>query len=437
MSSVKSRKNRNIVVLKSREKAARKVRHGQWFYSFIPFKIFTGGMSQLIPIIAIQEGGTSVDLGYLGGAGSLASMLGGVFWGRLSDKFGRRKVFLILGFIGSSLLAMGLILSTSVKSLIVLTFLYTFFVAATIPIPVSLISREFNKPKIGEATGRFNKIGGWAWVGGLLLGLALLMIIPAKGISLILGSIGILSAVIAVKNIRETPIHLHLKRVSPPTFFFLPRRVSLPKISTLNGELRMLFMSSMLLWAGSMLLLTQFPMLAKEKGFNGRLLYILGLASSTISAMTYLKVGRSLRGNGMHNFFLGQEVRVIALLVLGASIVLTGYAFLGVSILGYMLLGYSWSLMSVSSTAIIAHKSSKKTRGRIAGAYNFVSSGGAIAGNFASGYLASTIGIPGDFAAGVVLAGLSLIPTMKMVKAEGHPLNFGLLLRSRGRGLGL
>ncbi|RLF88600.1 MFS transporter, partial [Thermococci archaeon] len=95
MKGVKSRKSRNIIVLKSREKAARKVKHGKWFYSFIPFKVFTGGMSQLIPILAIQEGGTPVDLGYLGSAGSLASMIGGVFWGRISDKVGRRKIFLI------------------------------------------------------------------------------------------------------------------------------------------------------------------------------------------------------------------------------------------------------------------------------------------------------------------------------------------------------
>ncbi|MFA4647062.1 MFS transporter [Pyrococcus kukulkanii] len=435
MKGMKSRKGRNIIVLKSREKAARKVKHGKWFYSFIPFKVFTGGMSQLIPILAIQEGGTPVDLGYLGSAGSLASMIGGVFWGRISDKVGRRKIFLILGFIGSSILGIVLAFMTSIKALIVLTFLYTFFVAATIPIPVSLISREFNRPKIGEATGKFNEIGGWAWVAGLLLGLALIVTIPLRLIPVILGLIGMLSVIIATRNIKECPIYV--RRVSPSTFFYLPRRISIPRISTLRGNLMPLFLSSTLLWAGSMLLLTQFPMLAKEKGFDGKFLYVLGLASSTISAMTYLKVGRSLREDGTYNFVLGQGVRLIGLLLLMLSLILTGYAFLGMAVLGYMLLGYSWSLISVSSTTIVSNRSPEKNRGRIVGAYNFVSSGGAIAGNLASGYLTNAIGIPGDFAAGVALAGLSLVPTMKMIKSEGHPLNFGLLLRSRGKGLGL
>ncbi|ASJ16796.1 hypothetical protein A3L04_06755 [Thermococcus chitonophagus] len=432
---MKSKRSRNIVMLKSREKATRKIKHGRWFYSFIPFKVFTGGMSQLIPILAIQEGGTPVDLGYLGSAGSLASMIGGVFWGRISDKVGRRKIFLISGFIGSSILGIALAFMTSIKGLILLTFLYTFFVAATIPIPVSLISREFNKPKIGEATGKFNEIGGWGWVAGLLLGLILIATIPIRSIPIVLGLIGMFSVIIAAKNIREGPIYI--RRVSPSTFFYLPRRISIPRISTLRGDLMPLFLSSTLLWAGSMLLLTQFPMLAKEKGFDGKFLYVLGLASSTISATTYLKVGRSLRKDGTYDFILGQGVRLLGLLVLILSLALTGYAFLGVAVLGYMLLGYSWSLISVSSATIISNRSPEKNRGRIAGAYNFVSSGGAIAGNIVSGYLASTIGIPGDFTAGVALAGLSLLPMIKMIKAEGHPLNFGLLLRSRGRGLGL
>ncbi|AAL81474.1 MFS transporter [Pyrococcus furiosus DSM 3638] len=402
---------------------------GSWFYSFIPFKIATGGITPLIPTLALEVNATPLDLSYLSGTGSLSSMIGGLLWGALSDRFKRRKVFLILGLIGASLFILALGLSSSIKELIVVNALYTFFLAATIPLPAALIAREFRKSEIGKATGRFNEIGGWAWVAGLILGLLLLTLTPLKFIPIILGLIGAISVVSAMKRIREVPVYIN-GRPQLSLFMFSPRRISIPRIE--DEVIKALSASTLIMWIGSMLILTQYPMVVREKGFDGEVLYGLSIASSTISALTYKKVGELFKG--ITTYLLGLEVRIVGMLLLLISTMLSGYSFIALAILGYLTLGYSWSMISVSSSAIITERAPEKKKGAVMGSYNFISSTGAIVGSFTSGYIVNSFSATTDFVLGLTLTGLSMVPIMM---GRGQPLNFGLWLSKRGKGLGL
>ncbi len=100
-------RKRERAALKSIEKAKQMRRRpdsARWFYSFIPpFKVSTGGAAPLIPpLLTMALGGGPSDVGIVNAIGSTASMLGGLFWGKLSDKLNRRKVFLIAGFLGGT-----------------------------------------------------------------------------------------------------------------------------------------------------------------------------------------------------------------------------------------------------------------------------------------------------------------------------------------------
>lgn len=80
-------KKQELIALKSREKAKYSSsikKRGEWFYPFILFKVFSGGMAPLIPSLIVNEGGGSTEVGYASGFGSLASMVGGMIWGDLA-----------------------------------------------------------------------------------------------------------------------------------------------------------------------------------------------------------------------------------------------------------------------------------------------------------------------------------------------------------------
>ncbi|AEC52267.1 hypothetical protein PNA2_1351 [Pyrococcus sp. NA2] len=433
-------RKQTIVMLKSREKAKyshKATKKGKWFYSFIPFKVFSGGMAPLIPTMIVNEGGSPGDIGLASGLGSLASMIGGVFWGRLSDRLKRRKIFLIAGILGSSFSALVMNIDTSITWIILMNVLYMFFLAATIPLPLALISREFRRYEVNGAIGKFNKLGGLGWVGGLILGLLLITLANPKIAILILGSMGIVSGILTIKVIREAPLHIKGARFSLPALFtFNPRKISLTKPSFKDEEVKIVFLSSFLFWLGSMAVMTQFPTLARDKGLDGETLYLVSISSSITSALTYQRVANSIIGTGLLNYASGLLLRGLGLGGILVTTLLPPGTFLVASIITYIILGYSWAIVSVSSSSIISSKTPESKRGKMFGSYNLVCSTGAIIGSFGGGYVTSNFGIQADIAFGLS----AMIPAMyiasKKVKG-GHPLNFGLFERSNGRGLGL
>jgi len=91
------RKRANLKKLERKSQMRHRPNPERWFYSFVPFKVSTGGAAPLIPLLTIELGGGPREVGLVNAVGSLSSMLGGLFWGKLSDRLNRRKVFLILG----------------------------------------------------------------------------------------------------------------------------------------------------------------------------------------------------------------------------------------------------------------------------------------------------------------------------------------------------
>src|SRR3990170_644831 len=85
-------------------------RNQRWFYAYLPNGMAGGATSPLIPLFTRVLGGSVADVGAVAAASSIASVPAFMGWGNLSDRLHRRKVFLLIGFLGLavSLLAMGL-----------------------------------------------------------------------------------------------------------------------------------------------------------------------------------------------------------------------------------------------------------------------------------------------------------------------------------------
>src|SRR6266508_1236646 len=77
-------------------------RSSRWFYSYLPQGIAGGATSALIPLFAYGLGGSLSDVGIIAAATSIASVPAFMLWGSLSDRLGRRKIFLLIGFLGNT-----------------------------------------------------------------------------------------------------------------------------------------------------------------------------------------------------------------------------------------------------------------------------------------------------------------------------------------------
>ncbi|NJE08249.1 MFS transporter [Thermococcus sp. M39] len=409
---------RERATLKSLEKAAqmrKRPNNSKWFYSFVPFKISTGGTAPLIPLLTLAVGGGPSEVGVVTAVGSSFSMLGGLFWGKLSDKLNRRKVFLIIGFLGSALMTFVFVLNRSVPQVILTNAIYSFFIASTIPIPILIITKSFRFEDWDYAIGKFNEICGWAWVIGLMIGFVLSQFLSIREIFIVLGVIGLISVPWGIKVIREVPLHIDRKILGVyfgyviEKFRYLPNMIiHMPHFSC--GKFKIFYLSTFLFWIGGMLYFTQFPVLLKDRGYTASVVYLMSVGNSAISAYMYTRVGMELKTKSCISVLRNALMfRIAGFVILLFALKLSGIKFLLLAFISYFLAGYTWAYIGISTTLVISKNAPEKERGTLIGTYNLISSLGAIIGNLASGILVELFGFETNFSLSILLLGVSVI----------------------------
>jgi MFS family permease len=63
-----------------------------WYFSLIPINMSLGAIKVVIILLALALGANLFDIGILIAANSAVTILFSLFWGRISDFFGLRKV---------------------------------------------------------------------------------------------------------------------------------------------------------------------------------------------------------------------------------------------------------------------------------------------------------------------------------------------------------
>ncbi|MDN5321379.1 MAG: hypothetical protein PWP49_1799 [Thermococcaceae archaeon] len=397
----------------------------RWFYAFVPFKVSTGGTSTLIPLLTLEAGGSPQEVGVINAIGSIASMIGGVFWGKLSDKMLKRKPFLILGFIGTSLFSFLMAFSRDITQLMVLNFLYSFFIAATIPIPVILIARVLKKKQLDYGIAKFNEIGGWAWVIGLILGFFLAYFLSIRQLLVVFAVVNIPSIVLGVKWIQEAPFRVERKSLGVyanyivEKFRYLPNiMIHLPEYNkralTRFLEFKEFYLASILFWVGAMLYFSQFPVLLKSRSVSTSEIYLASVLNSSIAAYMYMKAGtHTERRGGKASLIRGLSIRSFSFSLILFGLSQTGTVFKLYAFVSYALAGYSWAYIGISTTSMISKLAKEKEQGAMMGFYNLISSLGAIIGSILSGFIVKAGGFFADFLLASLLILLSIFIILK------------------------
>ncbi len=384
----------------------------RWFYSFVPFKVATGGSSALVCLYLLELGGSASTVGLTFALASLASMLGALFWGRLSDRTLRRKPFILLGFASVPVFLTLMAFVKTPGQLIVLNTIYAFFLASTLSVPIALVLRSVRKHSWDYGIGKFNEISGWGWVLGLVLGFSLSRFLTIPQLLLTFAAIGVPSIFMGKAMIREVPVYINRRSIAAfgnyvvekaryfPSFI-LHTNFSLPK------ELRWFYLAFFLFWVSAGLYFPQMPVLLTENGFGREMVYLTLIANSAVAALNYTRVSLNMGGNKGGTLKKGLLLRAWAVLAVLTGL-LVSPALLPLALASYALAGYSWTFIGVSSTAIVSEKASEKEKGSAMGTYNVVSSAGYITGSALSGALISGAGFGGAFGLGLLLLGGSL-----------------------------
>ncbi|NJE09756.1 MFS transporter [Thermococcus sp. MAR1] len=383
-----------------------------WFYSFVPFKVATGGSSALVSLYLLELGGNASTVGIAFALASLASMLGALFWGRLSDKTLRRKPFILLGFASVPLFLTAMAFVKTPAQLIVVNTVYAFFLASTLSVPIALVLRSVRKHSWDHAIGKFNEISGWGWVLGLVLGFGLSGSLSIPQLFMAFAILGLPSVFMGKRMIREAPIYINRQAIRAFGNYVVEKARYMPSFIlhtnfSLPDGLGRFYVAFLLFWIAAGLYFPQMPVLLTSEGYTREVVYLALIANSAVSAMNYTRVGAAMGRikEGVLRKGLLLRAGAFATMILGTLI---APALLPLAFASYILAGYSWAFIGVSSTAIVSEKAGEKKKGSAMGTYNVVGSAGYITGSAISGALISSAGFGAAFGLGLVLIGGSI-----------------------------
>ncbi|NJE01655.1 MFS transporter [Thermococcus sp. JdF3] len=384
----------------------------RWFYSFVPFKVATGGSSALVSLYLLELGGNASTVGLTFALASLASMLGALFWGRVSDGTLRRKPFILLGFASVPLFLTAMAFVKTPAQLIAVNTVYAFFLASTLSVPIALVLRSVRKHSWDHAIGKFNEISGWGWVLGLVLGFGLSRFLTMPQLFLAFAILGLPSVFMGERMIREAPIYINRRAIKAFGNYVVEKARYFPSFIlhtnfSLPEGLGRFYVAFLLFWIAAGLYFPQMPVLLTSEGYTREVVYLALIANSAVSAMNYTRVGAAMRGGkeGILKKGLLLRAGAFAAMVLG---MLVSPALLPLAFASYILAGYSWAFIGISSTAIVSERAGEKEKGSAMGTYNVVSSAGYITGSAISGALISSTGFGAAFGLALALIGGSI-----------------------------
>ncbi|USS41099.1 MFS transporter [Thermococcus aggregans] len=409
----------------------------KWFYAFVPFKIATGGSSQVIPLYAIHLGAGAGEVGLLNAFSTLSSTVGTVFWGKLSDKTLKRKIFILMGLLSVSIFLSLLSFARDFWDLLAINAVYSFFLASTVSIPIVLLFRNVRKTRWDEAVGRFNKIGGWAWVLGLLAGFALVKFLSFRQLLLFFAIANVPGVIMALRTIREAPVYLHRNNIKPfvtqviQKSRYLPNFIiHMPTKLKVSPKFAGFYLSSAFFWISSGMYVTQLPVYLINNGLTGQEIFGLALLNSSTSAMLYQRVGLKLKSkNPALALIQGYFIRSLGALLLLFPLTVP-YSLLISALGSYILMGYSWSYVSVSSTSLLGRMSSPKEQGSVLATANLINSGGFVLGSLAGGFVVSQVDFALNFAIASSMGLCAIVPVLGLI-GFSFPLHTPVHIRRR------
>ena len=417
----------------------------RWYYSFVFYKLSEGLSSLLIPFFVkdILKGELGT-VGFVLSLTSIAAVPASILWGTLSDRLHKRKVLIILGFAGSGVSFLLMSLAQNTFQFGVLSFFFGLSSAALAPVSAILVMETSRREDWSQSFGIFNKVGGWGWVGGLVLGVILIPLLSrtfAKAISMrlafvLMGILSLLAAHLArvwipepksredrmeyVKVVGRYPGFEVIEKV-----MYLPRRLvfflnpgQLGNLGeTLSRPLKWYFLATFLIFSGVLMSYTVFPLYLRDRiGIPEYWVYIINIVRTSSSSFFYAYAGVWVKQVERGKLqIIGTTCRSAIFLFYGLlGFVELGFLKIPLIILVDALSGFFWALIVVSGSTIVASLSKKGLEGEALGVYNTVIGFSKIFGTLVSGYLTQWLGFFPNYAMASFLITLGAIITIKI-----------------------
>lgn len=427
----------------------RSVMRDRWLYAWALGSVAFGGASLLVPLYLVELGASPVDLGLLAATAAVGGAPGAIIFGRLADHVGYRRRLVIVTLATVSVTLAVIPVLTRIGLVIVANAVLWLVVASVVPVLTMLVLDEVPEDRWASRIGRLNTYQGYGWVGGLVLGVLWLLVVPAvvtdtpiRALFWVLAACVAASTIAAARLLpRSTTAH-HVtstrrirkiaqmlasssRGVKASTFPFTPNRLywSTRRFESdrvrerLTPALASYLVAAALFFTGFAAFWAPLPLFLTDAGFGAGRVFALYLLSSSASAVLYERIGdvaarydvRRLQATAL-------AVRGLLFPAVGVVVGAAGTTLdLGMAGLGLAAIGVSWAVIAVLGTVIVTQLAPPTIRGEALGLHTAIGAVSGGLGSFLGGWLAS-IGYVVAFsvAGALVLLGAGIVISLRL-----------------------
>lgn len=394
-----------------------------WFISYLFSNVSGGLTSPLIPLFVVLYLHSNVELvGITSSISSAATVPALIFWGNLSDRIGKRKIFMLIGFVGSFASLLLILMVHTLGMYLVTLIIYQVLAMASTPVATLLILENTAEKRWPDVMSSFNIVSYVGLVVGLGTGTVILIIYSAAGASilpdvyLISAFVYLMAGISALFLLPEPKRQLarnskslnrvfsfrmvERNRYFPSSVVHTPGLRGKNKLKLSSRTIKYIALTCYLMFAFQ-LFFVPFPVFVIDRlGGNETQIFIMYMLNNIASAFAFRLSGKSVGSLGIPktlSMALGSRIAIIAAMV-GTAFVFMGDGWmLWFSIAIYGIMGFFWSFISVSWVTSISHLAIPENRGRAIGFYNSLLGVGQIAGSLLSGIVALNFGYSWDF----------------------------------------
>ncbi len=391
-----------------------------------------GITTPLIPLFIVFYLKSNVEyVGIVTSIASLAAVPALVFWGNLSDKIKKRKIFILIGFLGSFFSLLIIFFVHSIPEYMLMLILFQIIAMASVPVSTLLILENTEKTMWSKIMGKFNSFSAIGTVIGLGSGVIILTLFSNSGkmilpyLYVISSFIYLIAGILSFITLKEPNKTINRKRLGfiytlhiiervryfPTHILHIPgeNKIKIP------GNLKIYLVTTLVLMLGFQLFFIPYPVFVIKKfNANENDIYIMYLINSLFSAITFIPAGKYINIIGSNKMLsYSVSIRIILFLFIGliSFFVYDTISFLILFIILYGIFGGIWSFIGISEITSISNMCESTIRGKIIGYYNSLNGVGQIIGSGLSGFIALDISYSVDFilAGIVVLSGLIIM----------------------------
>lgn len=385
----------------------------------------------MLPLYILQLGGTVIDVALLTTIYNMMLIPSSIFWGSITDRLSRRRLFFIISYVGIAVI-FGLMLL--LQNIYWLAFLYGWLAYAVVANAAAsnlLVMETTAKRSWVSSYAKLSLTGNLGAIIGLIIGLFWSSILPLRDFLAFCSLSSLVSLGLAFAFVREPELPLETIQLAfQPLGFF--SRLSQTATSTLQGltsrftsppspreivrifraaragaiEGRtLLFISTFIFMIGSALLNTSYTPFLAVNGVLDNQVFALQLVNSVIQTGVYRWMGvfTSRFGEIRVGSYAVVVRSVVYALIAASAVLFQGFPLFLFSTVMFALIGVVFALWNASTSGLLLNSLGPARQGGMLGGYSALSSLGLVVGSFFSGYASFYLGYVATFLVAAVL----------------------------------